>query len=915
MLAPFRPVNCDHVWSTGFFDILLSLKAAARSNHQKHELSVQVQDKCASQSSPLVKIKGSSPLVQDSVTAPDPPAHVVSSIASVPMVVDSDESRKRQSPDGGFQATESNHKESSPSIATGRSLEDVYNWRKYGEKHVKGNESSRSYYKCSHPNCEAKKQVVRSYDGQTREITYKGKHDHPTPQPSSEIVVVKPSNGHSQTHHTKPNGTPDPSPITAGDNEGAGAESNRIANEVEDGDDPESARRGLEFNTETTSDASARLNHQQSKPSVEVPSQCESPALGQSPSAKIETATASSNEQTPSVTVPNSPLHVVTSRTIVPVEVDSHELQQRQVLDSIVQAMPSDLKGPLMAAERLSEDGYNWRKYGQKRISGSEFPRSYYRCTHPNCQVKKQLERSHDGKITEIVYKGNHDHPKPQPSSRMVVGTILSIQEESDRVSLNIKKENSSNGHGIASCDTNPKSTHELSNVAASGDGVEGQGPQSHEIGKEVDDDDPDSKGRCLKSNTETSNALEGSNHQQSEPSLQIQVYMVTSRDGLPVDDSDERQQREGSDSGLQAAQSYQKGTSSLIPAERLPDDVYNWRKYGQKHIKGNEFPRSYYRCTYPNCQVKKQLGLSHDGRIIEIIYKGKHDHPKPLPRGAVLSIQEERSDRSSPLNSIKDKPSNEDGQSQTSHYIKIIGANELSIVAASDDDLESGSAQSNRLGDEVDGDDDPQSKRRKKDVDDLDVTAMGRATREPRFVVEKPSEVDVVDDGYRWHKYGRKMVKGNPNPRNYYRCSNSGCLVKKHVERASHNPKLLITTYEGKHNHEMPGPRTSSNDSTGLIDHSTAVDGALKAGSVDTDTNGHAGGVGAGSSPDNIVNEKPQTLDSEQVQDQTQIADTDIRNVVEVTPLAVLHSDDGGAVGDGPREDQDEGSRFDTPP
>lgn len=74
---------------------------------------------------------------------------------------------------------------------------------------------------------------------------------------------------------------------------------------------------------------------------------------------------------------------------------------------------------PLALVEKSSEDGYNWRKYGQKHVKGSEFPRSYYKCTHPNCEVKKLLERSHDGRITEILYKGKHDHPKPQPSRRL----------------------------------------------------------------------------------------------------------------------------------------------------------------------------------------------------------------------------------------------------------------------------------------------------------------------------------------------------------------------------------------------------------------------------------------------------------------------------------------------------------------
>nr|QFI57473.1 WRKY78 [Glycyrrhiza glabra] len=67
---------------------------------------------------------------------------------------------------------------------------------------------------------------------------------------------------------------------------------------------------------------------------------------------------------------------------------------------------------------RTSEDGYNWRKYGQKQVKGSEFPRSYYKCTQPNCPVKKKVERSHDGQITEIIYKSAHNHAKPHPNRR-----------------------------------------------------------------------------------------------------------------------------------------------------------------------------------------------------------------------------------------------------------------------------------------------------------------------------------------------------------------------------------------------------------------------------------------------------------------------------------------------------------------
>ncbi|XWS63892.1 hypothetical protein CRYUN_Cryun06bG0140300 [Craigia yunnanensis] len=80
---------------------------------------------------------------------------------------------------------------------------------------------------------------------------------------------------------------------------------------------------------------------------------------------------------------------------------------------------------------------------------------------------------------------------------------------------------------------------------------------------------------------------------------------------------------------------------------------------------------------------------------------------------------------------------------------------------------------------------------------------------RKPRYAFQTRSQVDILDDGYRWRKYGQKAVKNNRFPRSYYRCTHQGCNVKKQVQRLTKDEGIVVTTYEGMHSH----PIEKSND------------------------------------------------------------------------------------------------------
>uniref|UniRef100_A0A0D9VX28 WRKY domain-containing protein n=1 Tax=Leersia perrieri TaxID=77586 RepID=A0A0D9VX28_9ORYZ len=67
----------------------------------------------------------------------------------------------------------------------------------------------------------------------------------------------------------------------------------------------------------------------------------------------------------------------------------------------------------------MPEDGYEWKKYGQKFIKNIQKNRSYFRCRDQRCGAKKKVEwHPHDPTLNlRVVYDGAHHHGSPSSSS------------------------------------------------------------------------------------------------------------------------------------------------------------------------------------------------------------------------------------------------------------------------------------------------------------------------------------------------------------------------------------------------------------------------------------------------------------------------------------------------------------------
>ncbi|KAI3694845.1 hypothetical protein L1987_77826 [Smallanthus sonchifolius] len=206
----------------------------------------------------------------------------------------------------------------------------------------------------------------------------------------------------------------------------------------------------------------------------------------------------------------------------------------------------------------------------------------------------------------------------------------------------------------------------------------------------------------------------------------------------------------------------------------KMPIDSYAWRKYGQKQVKSPEGSRSYYKCAYSSCDAKKLESFDQFNSVIKVVYKGQHKHDPPkrviLKEGKILSTPKslKRKSISSPI--------------------------------------------------EVEQIDNSAIKQRLKRNSSESPVSVPKHPKKPKFIVHAAADMEISADGYRWRKYGQKKVKGNPHPRNYYKCTSAGCTVKKHIEKVIDGSSEVIITYKGVHNHDTPVPKRGRGPPRGLL-------------------------------------------------------------------------------------------------
>ncbi|KAJ6957047.1 hypothetical protein NC653_039084 [Populus alba x Populus x berolinensis] len=263
---------------------------------------------------------------------------------------------------------------------------------------------------------------------------------------------------------------------------------------------------------------------------------------------------------------------------------------------------------------------------------------------------------------------------------------------------------------------------------------------------------------------------------------------------------------------------------------ESPPADGYNWRKYGRKLVKGSKNLRSYYRCVYSSCRAKKKVQhCDRSGCVVDVVYIGDHHHDPPQEKRIRVV--------SSAKHTIGSQVVDPSVQKLVGLDISVCSADgRHSSLNVPESEQQSSSISNGNAGARIKEKTlvqvqwDPNKMApvgllvlRIKERSAPCSVPVWKTMKEPEIIIHTVSDDGSSNDGYRWRKYGQKMLKGN----SLVRCSSSACPAHKHVERATDDATSTTVTYEGKHDHDMPAPKKRQCSESRLISPAASTDDA----------------------------------------------------------------------------------------
>ncbi|KAG8375020.1 hypothetical protein BUALT_Bualt10G0056100 [Buddleja alternifolia] len=136
-----------------------------------------------------------------------------------------------------------------------------------------------------------------------------------------------------------------------------------------------------------------------------------------------------------------------------------------------------------------------------------------------------------------------------------------------------------------------------------------------------------------------------------------------------------------------------QKRVVIQVSADGLACDMWAWRKYGQKPIKGSPYPRfsfslslikSYYRCSSSKgCLARKQVEQSYtDPGMYILTYTAEHSHSQPTRRNSLAGTVRQKfpSPKSPPISklTVKQEKSTEEELSPIKTLLQVSSSTEV---------------------------------------------------------------------------------------------------------------------------------------------------------------------------------------------------------------------------------------------